>query len=207
MTHRNRTRRTDRILALLLCIAAILTPLAACGPHRPQPTPARPKTEKITYPADFVRRCMYDKNIHTPKAVAKDMRERQKEFYTDAYATKNGDVVGIVTEQQRQANIKDNDEWIGSGERTFTDQNPDYHYEVSPDETEMKIWANKDLAPLPGFGIMGQTPLYYGYNYYMKRHTGPWDMRITIYNCHTNQMITTYKFTQTPQINMATLGD
>ncbi|MDF7640146.1 hypothetical protein PT279_00850 [Bifidobacterium sp. ESL0784] len=226
MQHGNRTRQEARPAAsrqrkkqqtslqttatLLLAVLTMLL-ITACGSaptaHTKQTDKSQPKTEKIVYPAQFVRTFGYYDDIKTPAAVAKSMEDTGQKYVTKAYADNNGDVVALVTERQRQANIQANNEWITKGERYFREGSPDYHYQINQDGTAMTVWTDKHLTPNPSIGIFTTVPGYSGYSYYLKGHAGPWDMTITVRNCHTDQQVGQFTATQGFTLDPATFGD
>ncbi|WEV74114.1 hypothetical protein OZX74_00660 [Bifidobacterium sp. ESL0798] len=135
------------------------------------------------------------------------MEDTGQKYVTKAYADNNGDVVALVTERQRQANIQANNEWIAQGEKDFRKGSPDYRYQINQDGTTMTVWTDRRLTPNPSIGIFTTVPGYSGYNYYLKGHTGPWDMDITIRNSHTSQQVGHFKATQGFTLNPSTFGD
>ncbi|WEV52972.1 hypothetical protein [Bifidobacterium sp. ESL0704] len=202
----NTTPTTRALTALLLCITAMFMPLSACGHPQAEPAP-QPKTEKITYPASIVRDFFYTDDIRTPKAAAADLKTSGPKYLTDARAKPNGDIVITVTEQQRHNNITYNNQRIKHNEQEFTKANPDYHYAINQNGTSMNVWTDKNLSFFASFAIFTEIPSYNGLNYYMKHGKGVWDMQITIYNCHTNQPITTFKASEGFHLNQQDLGD
>ncbi|WEV65909.1 hypothetical protein [Bifidobacterium sp. ESL0764] len=206
----HQTQQKTPLRAAASLLLALLTMLfaTACGTTpknntTPAPKP-QPKTEKITYPAQSMRSFGYSNDARGSRKAAKDLKDSGD--FTDAYATKNGDVIIITTEKQRQTNIKKNNEWIANGERTFRKSNPDYHYQINQDGTQMTIWVDNNLTPVAGSSILTVVPPGYGYNYYLKGHTGPWDMTITVRNCHTDQLIHQYQLSQGWKFDAATFG-
>ncbi|WEV59145.1 hypothetical protein OZX67_00795 [Bifidobacterium sp. ESL0728] len=191
------------VLTMLLSTACGAAPTA----DTQQTDKPQPRTEKIVYPAQFVRTFGYYDDIKTPAAVAKSMEDTGQKYVTKAYADSNGDVVALVTERQRQANIQANNEWINRGEKDFQKGSPDYRYQINQDGTAMTVWADKHLTPDPSIGIFTITPVYSGMNYYMERHTGSWDMTITVRNCHTDQQVGQFTATQGFTLDPATFGD
>ncbi|WEV59147.1 hypothetical protein OZX67_00805 [Bifidobacterium sp. ESL0728] len=195
--------------ALLLAVLTMLL-ATACGaaPQESTPTPSpnpRPKTEQITYPAQFIHAFGYDDGMRGSRKAAKDFKDSGD--FTNAYAMKNGDVIVIATEKQRQNRIKEYDTKIAEGEKEFQQGSPDYRYQINSGGTAMTIWADRHLTPTSDSGISFTTPLYYGYNYYMKGNTGPWDMTITVRNCHTDQFIHQYQLSQGWKHGMDELGE
>lgn len=204
-------QQKSRLRAATTLLLALLTMLfaTACGTTpknntTPAPKP-QPKTEKITYPAQSMRSFGYSNDARGSRKAAKDLKDSGD--FTDAYATKNGDVIIITTEKQRQTKIKKNNEWIANGERTFRKSNPDYRYQINQDGTQMTIWVDNNLTPVAGSSILTVVPPGYGYNYYLKGHTGPWDMDITIRNSHTSQQVGHFKASQNINPDMNTFGD
>ncbi|WEV46864.1 hypothetical protein OZX62_00755 [Bifidobacterium sp. ESL0690] len=207
-----------RTATALLLAALTMFFVTACGSAPTANTqqtnkPEQPKTEKIVFDKTYVVNFFYDSSdekhpVRTPQAVAKDLMDSNgTKYFTKVYAAKNGDVVALVTEQQRQNGIRRNNNWIKQGEKNFQKGGPDYHYEVNQDGTAMTVWADKHLTPDPSFGIFTLAPINYGYNYYLERHTGPWDMTITVRNCHTNQQVGQFNASQGFTLNPATFGD
>lgn len=201
------TRRARAVLSMLL--TALIMTLAACGIRpaklEPQPKP-QPKTEKIIYPATFVRRFCISKEEKTPEAVAQSFKNERPGYFTDVYATPRGNVVAVVTEQQRHANIGLDDDWIKKDNNLFTQNKPEYRYAINNDGTAMDVWTDNRLAISEGFGI-SDIPFHIGNKYYLEHGKGDWDMRITIYNCHTNQQVITFKASDGLNLNLKTLGD
>ncbi|WEV75306.1 hypothetical protein [Bifidobacterium sp. ESL0800] len=204
-------QQKSRLRAATTLLMALLTMLfaTACGTTpktdtTPAPKP-QPKTEKITYPAQSMRSFGYSNDARGSRKAAKDLKDSGD--FTDAYATKNGDVIIITTEKQRQTKIKKNNEWIANGERTFRKSNPDYRYQINQDGTAMTVWTDRHLSPKSSSGIFLLVPIGYGSKFYMTGHTGPWDMDITIRNSHTSQQVGHFKASQNINPDMNTFGD
>ncbi|MDF7640147.1 hypothetical protein PT279_00855 [Bifidobacterium sp. ESL0784] len=194
--------------ALLLVTLTIFF-ATACGsvPQASTPTPSpRPghKTEQVVYPAQFLYTFGFENNLNGSRKAAKKFKETGD--FTDVYVKKNGDVIIVVTEQQRQERIQKNDKWIETGEENFQQVSSNYRYEINSDGTAMTIWTDRNLTPTGG-DILTVTPIEYGYNYYLKGNTGIWDMTITVRNCHTDQLIHQYQFSQGWGFNADQLGD
>lgn len=191
-----------------MLVAALIMTLAACAIPAAKPEPApQPKTEKITYPAAFVRRFCISKDHKTPEAVAQSFKDERPGYFTDAYATPRGDVVAVVTEQQRHANIGLDDDWIQRGNNWFTQNKPEYRYAINNDGTAMDVWTDNRLGPFESSAVFGAIPVHSGYKYYMEHGKGDWDMQVTVYNCHTNQRITTFKITDKFNLNIDAFGN
>lgn len=200
------------ICALILCIMATLLPLSACGTLQANTAPQQPRTEKIIFDKTYVKNFLYDSPdkkdaIRTPQAVAKTLKNNHVEEFTDVYVSKNKDVVGLVTKKQRLSNIKKNNERIAQNGQTFTKEKPSYRYTINKNGTAMSIWTDKNMSFWAGGALFTIIPGFSGYNYYMKHGKGVWDMQITIYNCHTNQPITTFKASEGFHLNQNDLGD
>lgn len=198
------TTQYTRFVAIILCMLMVFLLPACSNPSRDDPP--KPETEEITYPADFVKKFLYYGNIDTPKKVAQDFKNGGSKYATDAYAKPDGSVVVVVTERQRLAYIKYNDKRMDLDE--FVQESPKYyHYTLNEEGTELSFWADKRLSPVAGSSLLYAVPRCSGYNYYMKHHTGKWDMLITAYNCHTNQLIHQYHVSEGWQMSMDELGE
>ncbi|WEV53049.1 hypothetical protein [Bifidobacterium sp. ESL0704] len=204
-------QQKSRLRAATTLLLAILTMFlaTACGTTpktdtTPAPKP-QPKTEKITYPAQFLYTYGFEKDLNGSRKAAKEFKDSGE--FTDAYATKNGDVIVIATEKQRQNRIKVYDKWIEQGERGFQRESPDYRYEINQDGTAMTVWTDRHLSPKSSSGIFLLVPIGYGSKFYMTGHTGPWDMDITIRNSHTSQQVGHFKASQNINPDMNTFGD
>ncbi|WEV58811.1 hypothetical protein OZX67_08470 [Bifidobacterium sp. ESL0728] len=116
--------------------------------------------------------------------------------YMDVYAEKNGDIVIVVTKKQLNKLIKENDDYIKHSLDEFHREEPEYKQEASADGREQTIWLDRNIHPLVESNIATTMPQCYGLNYYLKGGTGDWDMQITFRNCHTNQLIHQYMWSQ-----------
>lgn len=88
----------------------------------------------------------------------------------------------------------------------FLKASPDYRYTVNEEGTEFDIWLDRNLNPNSGL-ILAVLPVYSGYNYYLKHHTGEWDMTISVYNCHSNQLVNQHKASQKWDFAVDEFGD
>ncbi|WEV67562.1 hypothetical protein OZX72_00720 [Bifidobacterium sp. ESL0769] len=201
-----RQKTSLRTATTLLLAVLIMLFATACGAHTQQASkPTQPKTEKIVYPAQFIHAFVFSDGIRGSRKAAKQFKDSGD--FTDAYARKNGDVVVIATEKQRQKRINDYDARITQGENDFQKGGKDYKCQINEDGKTMTVWTDKHLTPDPSFGIFALVPAAYGGKYYLERHTGAWDMAITIRNCHTNQQVGQFNASQGFTLNPATFGD
>ncbi|WEV74159.1 hypothetical protein OZX74_00910 [Bifidobacterium sp. ESL0798] len=179
------------LTAVLCCLAiAILATIWATRHTQPKPQ-SKPETVKIVFPAKFMKGFL-EEGQTTEQYVRKYRDNVVPEWYTDFYATKDGNEVIVVTHKQLQTRIKDNEQDAKDTVNRFLALDPAYRCEIDPDGREMTIWADKNLSSA-GFGdLMLNIPQNYGLNHYLKGGHGDWDMHITIRNCHTNQLITSF---------------
>lgn len=193
------------------CLTAVLLVLSGCTPPQQKTgdTQDKPsvKTEQITIPASYISNFFYNDERKTPKAVAENMKELGDEYYTAARGEENRDVTITVTDRQRRNLIRANQHQIDSYAKTFLKDNPDYHYEVNEKGTTFDIWLDSNVTFM-GSDIVTVLPAYSGYNYYLKHNMGEWDMTISVYNCHSNQLVHQYtKPGETWNFTLSELGD
>ncbi|WEV59146.1 hypothetical protein OZX67_00800 [Bifidobacterium sp. ESL0728] len=205
--HRAKQKTSLRTAATLLLAVLTMLLATACGraptttTRKPSP---QPKTQKVVYSTQYVH-AYYRKNSQGAAKAAKDLKESGD--FINAYPQEDGSVVGVTTERKLRNRIKDNNERIENCEKGFLKASPDYRYNVNEDGTAMTIWADKNLGPVADSDISFIAATAFGDNYYLKGHTGPWDMTITIRNCHTDQFIHQYQFFEGWKHGMDELGD
>ncbi|BDR52727.1 hypothetical protein KIM372_06340 [Bombiscardovia nodaiensis] len=163
-------------------------------------------TVRVVFPFDFVSHALYSKESKTPAAVAAGFKA-DTEFYSDARAEPNGDVVVVMTQSQHERLVERDEGSIRAAEQSFVKSNQDYRYVVSDDQQSVSIWANKYLSPDMFFNVTAAVPVLIGVMYYMHGHTGPWQMVISLYNCHSNELVIRYNFYEPASMEYDRLGD
>lgn len=189
-------RKLKKIPTFVIPLICLLIIFATTGCTQTHPKPVlKPATQKIIYPVNFVKN--FTGNDETSKHYANSMKQRLvPKDYMDVYAEKNGDIVIVVTKKQLNKLIKENDDYIKHSLDEFHREEPEYKQEASADGREQTIWLDRNIHPLVESNIATTMPQCYGLNYYLKGGTGDWDMQITFRNCHTNQLIHQYMWSQ-----------
>ncbi|BDR52726.1 hypothetical protein KIM372_06330 [Bombiscardovia nodaiensis] len=163
-------------------------------------------TVRVVFPFDFVRHVFYDAEVNTPAKVAADLKA-QSEFYSDARAQSNGDVVVMMTKSQHERVVQRDESIIRASEQRFVKSNRDYRYVIGDDQQSVSIWANKYLNPNTYADIAQIVPGMVGVVYYLQGHTGPWQMVISLYNCHSNELVKRFNFYESFNMEYDRLGD
>lgn len=197
--------RSRAVLVILVVLSSFLT-LTGCRADQQSSKPVpKPATQEITYPANFIKHFLEDGE--TPQEQVKKVKARGPKYYTDVYATKNGDEVDVVTQKQRQTLIKENDDDIKASEKDFLSKGKDYRYQIGKDGRTMDLWLDKHIPPMGEAGMTLDLPQDYGLNYYLKGGKGDWDMTITFHNCHTGQTVYQYQWSQGSNYTIDQFGD
>lgn len=200
----------------MITVLCLSVSLAGCGTSTPSTknpttqsqntTPrdedaGKGKTKTITYDKFFVKHYLFDNANDSPTHVAKVFKE-QHDDYTDAYATPDGDVVTTATEKQLEANIKEyqkeRKEFGQAFNKDANNKHNGYHFQISKDGRTFSLWCDNKLTRNNYVMTLGSIPKINGGLYYLNGGTGPWDMQINIYNCHSGQLMQQYPWSQSP---------
>ncbi|WEV59022.1 hypothetical protein OZX67_00070 [Bifidobacterium sp. ESL0728] len=212
------TKRIQYLATIFITVAIILLPMQGCSPSKEttnqtdrQPTsqpkkhtennPDDTKTQDIVFDPFFVKYIMGDEKHDGAQKVAADMQTRVPEDYTKITVAQDGSIVATVTEKQRQKNITWHKKMNSITEQDFlcNGKKPcSYRYRPSEKDRKLSVWLDKNISKLDASAILYGNPLSYGYLYYLNGGTGPWDMQITVYNCHTGKMVQQFMESERP---------
>ncbi|WEV67455.1 hypothetical protein OZX72_00090 [Bifidobacterium sp. ESL0769] len=213
----NRYHHTPRIAAIIIAITFALTlPLASCDPATPSTksptaqsqntTPKKKqadksKTHTITFDPFFVKHYLLMDANDTPEKAAKDFRN-QHDVYTDAYATPDGTIIAAATEKQLERNIKEYQNARKECEQAFNkdakDRHNGYRFQISKDGRTFSLWCDNKFNDIEYIATLSTIPKMNGCLYYLQGGTGPWDMQINLYDCHSGQPTRQYLWSQDP---------
>ncbi|WEV46748.1 hypothetical protein OZX62_00075 [Bifidobacterium sp. ESL0690] len=213
------SKRIQYLATILMILSVMVLPMQGCGlgskdisnqtdkqstsqsKKHTENSPDNTKTQDIVFDPFFVKYIMSGEKQDTAQKVAADMQTRVPEDYTKITAGQDGSIVATVTEKQRQKNIKWHQEMNSKFEQTFlcNGKKPcSYRYRPYEKDRKLSVWLDKNISKLGASAILYGNPLSYGYLYYLKGGTGPWDMQITVYNCHTGKMVQQFMESQSP---------
>ncbi|WEV67457.1 hypothetical protein OZX72_00100 [Bifidobacterium sp. ESL0769] len=203
---------------------ATALPLAGCGTGTPgtenpraqsqNTTPKEEQTDKgktktITYDKFFVKHYLLIGADDSPENTAKIFKD-QHDDYTDAYATPDGDVVITMTEKQLEGNIKEykkeRKEFGQAFNKDAKDKYNDYRFQISKDGRTFSLWCDNKLTDKDYVLTLGSIPKINGCLYYLEGGSGPWDMQVNIYNCHSGQPMQQYPWSQSPDYQPQNYG-
>ncbi|WEV74151.1 hypothetical protein OZX74_00870 [Bifidobacterium sp. ESL0798] len=219
------SRLRNRIIGLLAALALTTTTLGACGgtqPVTPQSSHANTnqpqqhkdgnKTTDVVMDPTFVQHFMTYKNATTAEQVASGMQNRVPDDFLKVKGRDDGAVIITVTEQQRQKEIKSEKDDIARSRKTFltgcTTGTPcGYRLNLAKNGKSLSVWLDKHLTVEAYTASLIEIPLDEGYLYYFTGGTGPWDMQITIHNCHSGQMVNQHMATQGLDATTDNFGD
>lgn len=185
------------VWAIVIVFTLILAGGITYGVRHARDHATRPAQQlvTITFDASFIRQVKL-----TPKQFAKTFHTMLSVKTKKSYPTKNGAVIMEVTPAQRTRMIRNGKEFLSTVSAPFLNDNPKYHYKVSPDYKRIDIWMDETASMEAYLAIIGGVPNVYGFLYYITGHTGPWDMTTTIYNCNTGKRKLTFSYWKQPRI-------
>lgn len=121
-------------------------------------------------------------------AGAEDTAQSYREYCMDS-EVKNADVVLRVTESQKEDIFQMNQDYIDKTLKKFTDENPEYSYQLSEDYSSIVYTYDENIDEfLQTQLLMGVTSMY-ALNGIIDNNTADWSVEITIKNCHTNKIV------------------
>lgn len=198
---RNTPRWRNTIPGFVWAIVIVFTLILAGGitysvrQARDHATRPAQQLVTITFDADYVKRYGL-----TPRQFAKTFRAMLSVKAKRSYPTKNGAVIMEVTPAQRTRMIRNGKEFLSMLSAPFLNDNPKYHYKVSPDYKRIDIWMDENVSDEGYTRVISQVPWVYGFLYYITGHTGPWDMTTTIYNCNTGKRLIRFSHWDEPKL-------
>ncbi|WEV67454.1 hypothetical protein OZX72_00085 [Bifidobacterium sp. ESL0769] len=144
---------------------------------------------------------MFLNDRNTPEKVAKVLKD-QHDDYTDAYATPDGDIIATATKKQLKNKINEGLKERKELEQTFNkdakEKHNGYRLQISKDGKTLSLWCDNQVNDKEYLTTLGSIPKINGDLYYLNGGTGPWDMQINLYDCHTGQPTRQYLWSQDP---------
>ncbi len=146
-------------------------------------TNSKPETETYIIPNSY-----WTYTSTTTEEALDTFYELGSDYYTDVKAVDEGVQVEL-TEQQRDNLIQRNNDYIDKLVSDYEAYSSDYRY--VPDENYQKVafYFDEKIPPMLHAATVYNVAAGYGLNYILLHNTTEWGVEISIYNCHTDQLV------------------
>lgn len=111
-----------------------------------------------------------------------------KEFCTDAKVTNEGMQL-VLTKTQLENLVKRNDDFIAELEEGFMNANDLYRCELDESYKNLTLYFDENISSTMQVKTILGIASNYGMNYMLQNNTTDWNVKIEIYNCHTDKLV------------------
>ncbi len=163
-------------IKMIAVLFSVLVLLSGCAKQAP-------KTETYIIPTSY-----WTYTSTTPEEAVETFYDLGEEYYTDVKIVDEG-VQAELTDAQRDRLIQRNNDYIKKLVTEYETYNSEYRY--VPDENYQKVdfYFDEKIPNLLHAATVYNVAAGYGLNYILQNNTTDWHVDISIYNCHTDQLV------------------